>query len=591
MNGEPPSEVDVLVVGAGPTGMVLAAELIRRGVHVQVIDRASTYPTSTRGHALQPRTLEVLDLMGIAPQMLAVGTTTLVTTFYRDGSPILDLDSSIGPRPDAPYRSILVTRQPRIEAVLRDHLRNHGGTIEQGRTLTRIEQDGDGVTATVTDPGGGAPGTVRAAHLVGCDGGHSTVRGLLGVPFEGQTAPEHFALFDAELDWDLDPAPDRVHWFLHDDGMLMASTFGNGPSWNVFAQLPPAPQGQTPPAATPELLARLITERTGRTGTGVRAVSWTSNYTINRRIAGRYRCDRVFLAGDAAHVHSPAGGQGMNTGIQDAFNLGWKLALTVQHRACDALLDTYPQERAPIARALLDSTSDHDSILFSHNIFSTFAREHLAGPLLRRPAVREAVFGRLAQLDVNYRGSSLSCGAPAGEPDGPSVPGVRLEDWLAFQSGPQPGDRAPDAPIDRADTGKPSTLFEQFRSGRFTLLLFTGPEIAQMDRMHGIGAEVSAQFPDLVTVRVVAPGSDQVAGRHATGSGNLLIDADGSARHTYAAHRPTTYLIRPDGHVAHRSQTPDAGRIRAYLAAVLTGSVDAPPTGAGTGRAPDRSAP
>jgi 2-polyprenyl-6-methoxyphenol hydroxylase-like FAD-dependent oxidoreductase len=257
------TSTDVLVAGAGPAGLVLACELLRRGISCRVIDRAHAYPASTRGHALQPRTLEVFDLMGIAPQILATGTTSLITNFYADGKLILELDMGITPRPDAPYLNALVTRQPRIEAVLRDHLHDLGGTIELGHLLSALQQDQDGVTATISDPSGHEIERVRASYLAGCDGGHSTARGLLGLTFDGQTAAEHFALFDAELDWDLDPSPDLAHWFLHDQGMLMAGTFGQAPTWNVFAQLSPGADGQVEPA-TPDLLAWLVAERTGQ---------------------------------------------------------------------------------------------------------------------------------------------------------------------------------------------------------------------------------------------------------------------------------------------------------------------------------------
>jgi len=527
------TSTDVLVAGAGPTGLVLACELLRRGISCRVIDRAQAYPASTRGHALQPRTLEVFDLMGIAPQVLATGTTSLVTNFYADGKLIFELDMGIGPRPDAPYLSALVTRQPRIEAVLRDHLHALGGTVELGHSLSALQQDQDGVTATISDPSGRQIERVRSSYLAGCDGVHSTARGLLGLTFEGQTAAEHFALFDAELDWDLDPSPDLAHWFLHDQGMLMAGTFGEAPTWNVFAQLSPGADGQAEPA-TPDLLARLVAERTGRAATRITRTRWMSNYTINRRMASRYRQGRAFLAGDAAHVHSPAGGQGMNTGIQDAFNLGWKLALTIDHRAADTLLDTYEEERAPIARAVLAHDGGHDQALFSHNPVTSFLRDHVAGPALQRPAVRQALFSRLAQLDVNYRQSSLSAThhpqlgpPPRGHRDIP-----RLEDWLTFRSGPQAGDRAPDAQLVRAASGAPTSLFGEYRAGSFTLLLFTGHRPAGRGALADLAETVAARAGDLVAAWLIDGHADVTSGGWPVPA---QLDTDGTARHAYHA--------------------------------------------------------
>jgi len=563
------TSTDVLVAGAGPTGLVLACELRRRGISCRVIDRAPAYPTSTRGHGLQPRSLEVFDLMGIAPQILATGTTSLVTNFYAGGKLIFELDSHIEPRPDAPYLSQLVTRQPRIETVLRDHLHDLGGTVELGHALSALRQDDDGVTATISDPAGREIERVRCSYLAGCDGGHSTARGVLGLTFEGQTAAEHFVLFDAELDWDLDPSPDRVHWFLHDQGMLMAGTFGGAPTWNVMAQLLPSTNGQVEPA-TPGLLARLVTERTGRAATRITNTTWMSNYTINRRMANHYRRGRVFLAGDAVHVHSPAGGQGMNTGIQDAFNLGWKLALTIHGQAADTLLDTYEEERAPIARAVLAKTGSGDRALYSHNPVASFVRDHVAAPALQRPAIREALFSRLAQLDVNYRQSSLSAThhphlgppPPNGHRDIP-----RLDDWLTFHSGPQAGDRAPQAHVVNAATGAPTSLFGEYRAGSFTLLLFTGQYRVGHGPLADLAEGVTARVGDLVAARLVIDGRADVT--PGTWPVPALLDTNGTAHHTYHARRAAAYLIRPDGYVAYRSQSTDPAPLFGHLDTLL----------------------
>ena len=322
--------------------------------------------------------------------------------------------------------------------------------------------------------------------------------------------------------------------------------------------------------ASAALFERLIAQRTGQANVHVSNVTWLSNYSINRRMVNHYRVGRAFVAGDAAHIHSPSGGQGMNTGIQDAFNLGWKLALVVKGRAPDRLLDTYEQERLPVAKAVLGGTATGDTSLFSHNPVMSFIRERMAGPLLNQPAVRDALFYRLAQLNINYRSSPLSrdCESPLGpitllpirQSETPN-----LKDWFDFRTAPHTGDRAPQAHGQCFPAHTATSLFEIFRSGTFTLLLFGGPgQTAEgCACLVNVAQSVDTWAGDEVKSYVVIAGSEKP--QTLDWSGSILLDPNHEMHKTYGAGAQSLYLIRPDGYVAFRSQPVDWEPLAKYL--------------------------
>lgn len=563
------SEIDVLIVGAGPTGLVLASELLRRGVHCRVIDKLDAYATSSRGHGLQPRSLEILDNMGIVDKMLTVGTTHFRTKFFSEGNLILDLDMAVKPRPDAPYLSALVANQPPIEGVLRDHLMSLGGAVELSCELTQLQQDKDVIIASVDHKATGKSEQIRAAYLVGCDGGHSSVRKLLDLKFEGESVAEHFVLGDMEINWDLEPSRDLAYWYLHENGMMVAGSYTGAPTWNVLAQIPANADGKVEPASI-ELFDRLIAERTGKSNARVIKASWLSNFSINRRMVNHYRHGRAFVAGDAAHVHSPSGGQGMNTGMQDAFNLAWKLALVLRGKAPETLLNTYEEERLPIAKAVLRETGSRDSIYFAQSPVMNFIRKRIAGPLLNQPTIKEMFLYKLAELNINYRASSLAQDYES--PLGPitllpihQAETPNLRDWFDFRSAPHAGDRAPRAHGQRFPTQTATSLFEIFRSGTFTLLLFGGPgQTTEGDAsLVNIAQSVDTWAGDEVKSYIVIAGSDKP--KTLDWSGSILLDPEHEMHKTYGAGAQSLYLIRPDGYVAFRSQPVDWEPLASYL--------------------------
>jgi hypothetical protein len=310
-----------------------------------------------------------------------------------------------------------------------------------------------------------------------------------------------------------------------------------------------------------ELFQRLFAER-GFPGVQVNRASWLSDFTPAVGIVDRYRLGRVLLAGDAAHVHSPAGRQGMNTGIQDAYNLGWKLALVVRGRAPDRLLDTYQEERMPVATAVLRGSDLGHSAVFSTRLVVRFLRERFFVPALRFPPVRKAILTSTEELGVAYRDSSLS--RQHGDPRAVGVVG-----WLRFHGGPRPGDRAPDAVGRHASTEDPVRLFDCFRGPHATLLLFAGLHGTAQDlqRLAAVAARVTELFGADIRPCVVVPSVRIPAGLPA---GTVIRDPGHQAHSLYGAAAAALYLVRPDGHIGFRSQPIEAEPLLGYLGSFLT---------------------
>ena len=491
----------VLIVGAGPTGLTLACELARRGVSFRLVETAPGPQPGSRGKGIQPRTLEVFDDLGIVERVLAHGRMAMpMRVTAPDGQVTLSGTETLEGHPGIPYLASLITPQWRIEEALRRRLAEFGGGLEFGTVLGRFEQSEEGVTATVVR-GGGAE-TIMARWLVGCDGGHSVVRKQAGMVFEGETREEvRMIVADVEVD-----GLDREAWHLwrHGEGMAALCPLPSTDTFQYQASIAP---GQDPALGLVNMQA-ILERRSGRNELRLHEPRWSSLWRANVRLVDRYRAGRVLLAGDAAHIHSPAGGQGMNTGVQDAYNLGWKLAAVV-HGASPVLLDSYEAERRPVAAGVLALSN---------------ARLKEAIEQKTIPARRDA---RTTQLGVNYRGSVLA------------------RDDRDESAQLRAGDRAPDATGLTTVAGE-HRLFDLTRGGRFTLLKF--------------GAKTAVEAPPsrLKMLHVVG---------HPTGPGELA-DTAGHLGNAYGAAERTLVLIRPDGYVALISDAGDLSKVFDYLATI-----------------------
>ncbi|MFI7601845.1 FAD-dependent monooxygenase [Actinoplanes sp. NPDC049681] len=403
--------MDVLIVGAGPTGLTLACDLARQGIDFRIVEQHPEPPAGSRAFGIKPQTLAVFDDLGIAPTIAAEAALGRRQRFHLGPRRLFDLDL----RParatiEQPYPNLLMLPQWRTEAVLRDRLAELGGKVEFGTTVTAVELRPDGVTATLDDTE-----TVSARYLVGADGGRSTVRRELGIEFTGRTDTARAMLADARLDG-LDPALGVHLWTTAGGHMIAARPVQDGGLWQVVVSLPAGTE------AGPDTLHDALATRAGRPDVRVTDVAWLSEWRYNLRMASRYRRGRAFLAGDAAHVHSPAGGHGMNTGVQDAYNLGWKLGLVLRGAVPGSLLDTYEAERMPVARAIL-ADSDRQ-----------FGR--LRGARIPRPLLARMMKVNLVRLHRRARndhpvyppGPLIGAGGGQPAPDGRTPTGARLFD-------------------------------------------------------------------------------------------------------------------------------------------------------------------
>jgi 2-polyprenyl-6-methoxyphenol hydroxylase-like FAD-dependent oxidoreductase len=406
---------DVLVVGAGPVGLATACGLLAQGVRVRVVDQASGPATTSRANFLHARGSEVLDRLGALGDLPERSVRAMNITTYLGGKPIMRIRfGDPGMHTAAPP---MVVSQAAVEAALRDRLTQLGGEIEWDTALVGIRHDDRGVLATL----GGDE--MRATWLIGCDGAASTTRRLVGIGFPGVKLSERFLLADVHLDWDLDRSG-TTGW-IHPDGMIGAMPMPDdtGRLWRVIAYDPGQPSDKPTEREILARLEKILPERTGR-HVNIDDAAWLSMFTVHRRLADTYRRGQVLLAGDAAHTHAPFGGQGMLTGVGDAENLAWKLALVVNGRANAALLDSYQAERRPLATEVLRGTSAVTKVNVAQGPIGRFIRDRLVVPVLNMPRLQRWVTYQTSQLWVSYRRGPLA------------------DRSLPFRK-PRPGDRVP----------------------------------------------------------------------------------------------------------------------------------------------------
>lgn len=488
---------DVLICGAGAAGLTLAIDLARRGVSFQLIEKCDEPFHGSRGKGIQPRTLEVFEDFGILDRVAATGSFYPKQREYRNDGTHIDSDMlDIGPpTPAEPYQRPLMLPQFLTERIMRERLTELGHRPRFGCELTGFTQDAQGVTARLTTRDGEQ--TLRTRWLVGADGGRSFIRHLLAVDFPGRTLGMRAIVADVTLS-----GLPRTVWHRFGEGaqqIFICSLAGT----DLFQiQGPVAPEGEID--LSPEGLMALVAARTRRADIVVHAVSWASAFNMNARLAERYHQGRVFLAGDAAHTHPPTGGQGLNTSVQDAYNLGWKLGAVIDG-APEALLDTYEAERRPVAEAMLGLSVD---------LLDAMTR----GKMRRGREVR--------QLDIGYPASSLGLEAPQWH-------GTLGHGRLAV------GSRAPDAPV-RGAAGQNVRLFGLFRGPHWTLLSQGDAPLSPRPGLH----------------------------IHTFGERGDLVDDGGHFHAAYGLRPGDWVLVRPDGYIGATGTSVQGESIERYLAHV-----------------------
>jgi 2-polyprenyl-6-methoxyphenol hydroxylase-like FAD-dependent oxidoreductase len=396
----------VLIVGAGPVGLTVALELVRFGVPVRIIDKAPAASTTSKALAVWPRTLEMLAASGVTDDLIAAGVRARGNRIFHGDRVLVELNfDTIA----SAYPFVLFVTQDQTERILTEHLERLGVTIDRGVELTSVLQDEDGISAVLLH-GAGTIEATKTAWLIGCDGAHSFIRHALGKSFDGTTNPSDFILADLYLAGEHPFSHSAMSMFAHHNGMLAIFPIGKE-RFRIIADLGRATEEHR---ATPTLAdVQGILDERGPGGLTAHDPVWLSPFRINERQVSSYRTARMFLAGDAAHVHSPAGGQGMNTGIQDACNLAWKLALVVRGEASgDVLLESYDAERHPIAKHVIAQTATLTSVMTLKNQIGQSIRNVVLHALFGIPAVEHAAENVLSEITIGYPKSVLSSTAP-----------------------------------------------------------------------------------------------------------------------------------------------------------------------------------
>jgi 2-polyprenyl-6-methoxyphenol hydroxylase-like FAD-dependent oxidoreductase len=510
-------DTEILIVGAGPTGLMLANQLGRRGVRAMIIDRHSGPAQQTRAIGVQARTLEIYSKLGIVQQALELGFRTKGGNIWAEGRrkariPVGDIGQSLSPFP-----FVFMLGQDDNERIMGEKLREWGVSVQWNTELISLEQHPDHVAVTLKQPDGSTR-AITASWVAGCDGARSPVREICGISFPG--APYEHTFFVADTVATGDMVPAELNVYLWKDGFHLFFPVRGKNGWRVIGILPRQLRSREN-LTFDDVIPHLRREAGARTN--FESCHWFSTYRILHRSASHFRDRRCFLLGDAAHIHSPMGAQGMNTGLQDAYNLAWKLALVIKGQADSALLDSYEAERMPVAQRLLNTTDRIFRLIVSESwiagMFRTRILANVAAIAMRRERVQQLFFRTISQIGIRYPKSPLSedlAGLPAGAPSaGDRFPWLQLK----FQ---------PNAPVE--------DLFEKLDDTRFSLLVM------------GQAAGAIREFGNFV--RLVKIPTDPVNDKE-------LARAKISG--------PSFYLLRPDGHVGLAGTRFDPALVTRYF--------------------------
>lgn len=528
----------VLIVGAGPVGLALGVELARRQIRCRLIDKKPGPSTHSKALAIFPRTLEVFEAMGVTGPVLEQGQHLYGGCFYQNNRRVFELSFEALP---SPYAFVISLPQSQTERTLLERLQALGGQVEWETELVGLAAGGGTISARLRHAGGQEE-TARFSWAAGCDGAHSTVRHQLGFEFQGKPYEQGFILADVSVRSQL--RTDRIHAFFGSNGLLGYFPFKGGRGRLILDDtLPPEPAGAKGNAAPSLDAIRPLVAARCPFPLELTDAHWTSRFHVSHRMVKTFRKGNVFLAGDAAHIHSPAGGQGMNTGIQDAFNLGWKLAAVIKGQLHPDLLDTYAAERIPVARNVLNLTDRITRLALLRGPWIERARELLL-PLMGVLPVRQSAALRLSELEVNYR--------------------RRFGVNPITRPKVDAGDRAPDAELFVPAGGQARRLFELFRhEEQYALLGFSGSDVQAARGLWAGLLEALQPYRELVAPAFVSRSTNPVGPDPR--AGEALLDRTGLAHQTFGITNPTAVLVRPDLYVAHRCPLDAPAELRSCL--------------------------
>ncbi len=502
---------DVLIVGAGPTGLALACQLIRYGVDFVIIDKKETTTPYSKAIGVQARTLEIYEQIGLADKLLSLGTIANGAKLFSGGKLRGEIDFSDIGKGMTPFPGVLIVEQGKHEKLLYEYITSHGHDVMWNTELLSFEQNAEAVTATLTTQGSSV--TITAKYLVACDGAKSPVRHALGLKFEGSTFERMFYVADVDIDWQYGSG--GLFAFLMQSNLLVVFTMDNKQRYRIVGTFPEEFAKDEGDVLYDEIEKQIRAD--AEIEFDITTVHWFSTYKVHTRHVDKFSLGRCFLAGDSAHIHSPAGAQGMNTGIQDGYNLAWKLALVLNGAPDLTLLETYNEERLPNAETLTRTTDRFFGLVADPNTFASFIRIYIF-PLVakffsRLSSVRRFVFPRISQIGINYRDSSLS------------------KNKGSFKV--RAGDRMPYFEIDGA------SVYDRMHEPKFHLLAFGGDGFAV----------VGGDLEDLLDASSYPLTTEIVK--------------------TFGTDKPFIILARPDNYIGMISNEVSLERVKKYLSRIL----------------------
>jgi 2-polyprenyl-6-methoxyphenol hydroxylase-like FAD-dependent oxidoreductase len=514
----------VLIAGAGPTGMMAAIELSRFDIPVRLVEKKAEPETTSRAIGVQARTLELLEQRGLGPALANLGNPGLAFSLYGDGKRIWRLEFE---RISSKYNYLLFVSQAETENVLRQALDKAGVTIERNLTFLALSQaDLDTKLTAVLQHKDGSLERFECSYLIDAEGAHSNARGTVGLHFEGKTHVEDYALGDLHIDGEL--VETDFHIFSSEHGFMSMFPMG-GRRFRVMADNPINSQSKgTGPSL--EQLQEIYDQRS-HIPAKLRDMSWSSWFRINSRMVNRLQVGRVFLGGDAAHIHSPAGAQGMNTGMQDMINLCWKLAMVMKRQAKPELLETYSKERIPIIQTVLKKTEAVNNAIASESRLFRSVFNHIAPWLVGMENVQDNAAEHMSQLALNYRESPLAGSS-------------------RHSGGLRAGDRLPDLPVtllhsegSSEQQPRPATIFSLLSPSCFTLLYCNIPDPA---KTHSEVQSAIGPWHHMMRGHLIAANPDHDRFKKHFGASPLII------------------LVRPDGYVAFTGSDNSIGQLAKF---------------------------
>ncbi len=534
MGNSMPNPINVLIVGAGPTGLMMGIELQRNQIPFRIIDKQIKPVSTSNALAMQTRTLEVFDDIELLTTALAVGTQIKGGTFYEKNITITSLDFSLL---DSLYHFGLAISQSETETILQEYLQQQNIRIEMEVELINFNEDEKTIHAILRHKDGTIE-NIETDWLIACDGGHSLIRQKLQLPFEGKELEQHFILADINTSSELNT--NQISLFFSDTGPTIVIPYDKN-AVRIIVEVTHSPELHNAKSLSVDQLENLL-KKDCPISLKINQLIWSSGFWIHERLISNFQHHRVFFAGDAAHIHSPAGGQGMNTGIQDAYNLAWKLALCIKGHANESLLTSYNEERHGVAKKLLKNTTALTTIMTLHNFLLKKIRNILFHYLMKFKKIRKKAAMLISELAINYE-------------EGPIT-----KDCVKTQPGPSAGSRFIDVKFNN------QRLLDEVRGINFCLLIFSGKDTLDCVELINFKNILKQRYKHLMKYLFISPNQDNLT----NWDEQKILDQNLIIHEQYHITFPTLYLIRPDKYIGFRGRITQQKELLAYLDTLLT---------------------